>query len=189
MFVVNNDFLNEEVGGVSTHINKSGCYEVVITDAVIKTYQNSRAESLNLSVETMEGQKAWINLFYKKKDGTDVPFNLRHITHLTFLSSVNPTADKDGKIKAFVDKVVGIFLEVKTTELKDGGTGYDYNLIGFYNPSTKQTAKEMTDKLPAEVYGKYVEKFKDAQEVILSKQPKQTSMEGFYVVNDNDIPF
>lgn len=195
MFEINKDYLSEEIGATGTHVNKSGCYEMVITDAKIwkSNSSNSQSESLNLNIETLEGQKAWINLFYKKKDGNNIDFNLRHITHLSFLNNVaNPSPDRDGKITSFIGKVVGVILEVGTTELRDGGVGYDYKLIGFYNPSTKQTAKEMNEKIPADVYEKHMEKYKDVDEVVLTKSNKQESMDdidGFYTVSDDDLPF
>lgn len=193
MFNINKDFLNEEIGNTGTHINKSGCYEVVITDATIWKNNSSQSESLNLNIETLEGQKAWINLFYKKKTGEDITFNLRHITHLAFLNGVaNPNADSSGKITGFIRKVVGVILEVGTTELRDGKLGYDYKLIGFYDPSTKQTGKEKNNKEQAELYNKYLEKFENAEEVVLSKKTKQDDMsdiEGFYSISNDDLPF
>ena len=92
----------------------------------------------------------------------------------------------------FKNKIIGVFLEVKGEINYKDEPAYEFNVVGFYDPSTKQTAKEKINKSPAETYEKAMEKYKDAEEVVLPKVEKQHSMnniDGFYTISNVDIPF
>lgn len=191
MFNTNKDYLNEEVQVGGSVINKSGCYEVIITDANIFRSNTSQSEALNLTfIDTETEKKAWKGLFYKNKSGEDVKYVLRNITHLIHLLNVNPTEDKNGNIKEFKDKIIGVILEVKGEINYKNEPAYNFNVVGFYDPSTKQTAKEKNNKEKAETYYKALEKYKDAEEVELPKVEKSIDdIQGFYTVSNDDIPF
>ena len=193
MFNTNKDYLNEDVQVGGSVINKSGCYEMMITDANIFKSKTSQSEALNLSfMDTETEKKAWKGLFYKNKNGEDVKFVIRNLTHLEHLLNVNPVADKDGNIPVFVNKIIGVFLEVKGEINYKDEPAYEFNVVGFYDPSTKQTAKEKINNSPAEAYYKAVEKYKDAEEVVLPKLDSQKpldNIEGFYDVSNDDLPF
>lgn len=191
MFNINKDYLGEEIGSGGTAINVSGVYNAHITEAKIWKSEQTQAESLNLKIENENGLIAWFNLFYKKKDGSDIDFNLRHITHLSYLlGTSDPHPDHKGHFKDFEDKFIGVFLTVKTTDLKDGGQGYQYNLDGFYDVNTRQTAKEKNENLKPEVHEKMLNKYKDALPVILNKSKKDDDFDRWVASTDNsDIPF
>lgn len=191
MFNLDKKYISENVETGGTTINKSGCYDVVISEAKIWKSENSKSESLNIKFNDLTtNKKAWLSLFYKGRNGQDIEFNTRHITHLAYLLNVNPEADNGGNINAFKDKTIGVFLVVKAVDLDNGGQGYEFSLQGFYDPRTRLTAKEKSENLPAEIYNKFVERFKDAEEIELnSNSNKNTSDEGFFPVNNDDIPF
>lgn len=198
MLTLNKDYINQEVS-VGGNINKSGCYEVLITDAHFWDSNNSEAKSLNLKFEDTESsRKAWLNLFFKGKDGSQIDFQMRNLNHLMFLTkNKGLSGDKNNKIQSLQDKIVGIILKVdKETIGNDGRQGYKYDLIGFYDPSTKQTAKEKSNKEDAEVYNTYLKRFEDAEEIILSSNRQSNGSneqsnlwEGFETINNDDIPF
>lgn len=193
MFNLNKDYLQEDVQVGGSVINKSGCYEMLITDANYFISNSSQSEAMNLTfLDTETERKAWKGLFYKNKNGEEVKFVTRNLNHLVELLKVNPTADKDNKIPSLVNKIIGVILEVKGEINYKGEPAYDFNVVGFYDPSTKQTAKEKINNEKAEAYYKAVEKYKDAEEVVLPKLDSQKpldNIEGFYDVSNDDLPF
>lgn len=194
MFNLNKDYLQEDVQVGGSVINKSGCYEMLITDANYFISNSSQSEAMNLTfLDTETERKAWKGLFYKNKNGEEVKFVTRNLNHLVELLKVNPTADKDNKIPSLANKIIGVILEVKGEINYKGEPAYDFNVVGFYDPSTKQTAKEKANNEKAEVYYKAVEKYKEAEEVVLPKADNKKPMDdidGFYTISINDdLPF
>ena len=196
MFEFDNKYLSEEVSTGGTTINKDDCYECVITEAKIWKSDNSNSESLNLKIKDAKTEKkAWINLFYKKKNGEDIDFNLRHLSHLTYLIGVKPAPDNAGIINAWTNKSIGVFLTVKATTLNNGNQGYEFSLQGFYDANTKLTAKEKSENLPPETYKKMKERFANAEPVELTSTNNSNSFnnssndDGFFPIDNDDIPF
>ncbi|MDU1036972.1 MAG: hypothetical protein E7A30_12555, partial [Staphylococcus sp.] len=88
MFTVNDNYNNEEVK-ISGAIRKSGVYTMKCTRAKIFKSPDTNAESLGLTFEDKDGQKAWFSIWYKNKDGEDVEFATRHVNHLLALCDIN----------------------------------------------------------------------------------------------------
>lgn len=172
MFTVNDNYNNEEVK-ISRAIRKSGVYTMKCTRAKIFKSPDTNAESLGLTFEDKDGQKAWFSIWYKNKDGEDVEFATRYVNHLLALCDININNmnwDKDGNIISLIGKFVGIILEVnKGTDYKDSTKEvYEYRLQGFYDYKTNQTIKEKRDNAPALIVNKMIERYQNAEEVVLN---------------------
>lgn len=185
MFTINDDYNNEELN-TSKAIRKSGVYTMKCTRAKIYKSKDTNAESLGLTFEDKNEQKAWFSIWYKNKDGEDVEFATRHVNHLLALCGINKNNmnwDKDGNIVSLIDKFVGIILEVgKGTDYKDSTKEvYEYRLQGFYDYKTNKTIKELRDNAPAVILNKYIEKYQNAQEVVLNNNNSSNNN------NSNDL--
>lgn len=193
MFNYDKKFISEDVPTGGTTINVNGCYECLITEAKIWKSDTSQSESLNLKIKDAKtDKKAWLNLFYKKKNGEDIDFNLRHLSHLVYLLGLTPDVDNNGFINSWTNKAIGIFLTVKATTLNNGNQGYEFSLQGFYDPNTKLTAKEKSENLPPETYKKMKERFANSEPVELTSTTSSSNSsvdDGFFPVNNDDIPF
>lgn len=195
MFTVSDNYNNEEVK-ISGAIRKNGVYTMKCTRAKIFKSPDTNAESLGLTFEDKDGQKAWFSIWYKNKDGEDVEFATRHVNHLLALCDININNmnwDKDGNIISLIGKFVGIILEVnKGTDYKDSTKEvYEYRLQGFYDYKTKQTVKEKRDNAPAVIVNKMIERYQNAEEVVLNNSnssSKHNDM-GMTETFDSDLPF
>lgn len=199
MFTINDDYNNEKLNFGSA-IRKSGVYVMKCTRAKIYKSANTSSESLGLTFEDKDGQKAWFNIWYKNKNGEDVKFATRHINHLLTLCNINidnMNWDKDGNIISLIGKFVGIILEVnKGTDYNDSSKEvYEYRLQGFYDYKTNLTVKEKRDNVPAVIVNKYVEKYQNAEEVILNNNNSTSNNNtndlgmGATFNNDDELPF
>lgn len=199
MFTINDDYNKEELS-LGSAIKKSGVYTMKCIRAKIYKSANTSAESLGLTFEDKDGQKAWFSIWYKNKDGEDVEFATRHINHLLSLCDINKNNmnwDKEGNIVSLKDKFVGVIVEVnKGTDYKDNSKEvYEYTLQGFYDYKTNQTVKEKIDNAPAVIVNKYVERYQNAPEVILnnnggSKNNNANDLGmGATFNNDDELPF
>lgn len=196
MFNYDKKYVNEEIPTGGTTINTDGCYRCIITEAKIWRSDTNNSESLNLKIKDIETEKkAWLNLFYKKKNGEDIDFNLRHLSHLTYLLGVKPEPDNSGVINAWTNKTIGVFLTVKATTLNNGNQGYEFSLQGFFDPNNKLTAKEKSENLPPETYKKFKERFANAEPVELTSTNNSNNFnnssndDGFFPIDNDDIPF
>ena len=185
MFTINDDYNNEELN-TSRAIRKSGVYTMKCTRAKIYKSKDTNSESLSLTFEDKNEQKSWFSIWYKSKDGEDVEFATRHINHLLALCDINENNmnwDKDGNIISLIGKFVGVILEVsKGTDYKDSTKEvYEYRLQGFYDYKTNKTIKEKRDNTPAVIVNKYIEKYQNAQEVVLNNNNSSNNN------NSNDL--
>ena len=199
MFTINDDYNNEELN-TSRAIRKSGVYTMKCTRAKIYKSKDTNSESLSLTFEDKNEQKAWFSIWYKSKDGEDVEFATRHINHLLALCDINENNmnwDEDGNIISLIGKFVGVILEVsKETDYKDSTKEvYEYRLQGFYDYKTNKTIKEKRDNTPAVIVNKYVEKYQNAQEVVLNNNASSNNNNandlgmGATLNNYNELPF
>lgn len=199
MFTINDDYNKEELS-LGSAIKKSGVYTMKCIRAKIYKSANTSAESLGLTFEDKDGQKAWFSIWYKNKDGEDVEFATRHINHLLSLCDINKNNmnwDKEGNIVSLKDKFVGVIVEVnKGTDYKDNTKEvYEYSLQGFYDYKTNQTVKEKRGNAPAVIVNKCVERYQNAPEVILnnnggSKNNNTNNLGmGATFNNDDELPF
>lgn len=199
MFTINDNYNNEELK-TSGAIRKSGVYTMKCTRAKIYKSANTSSESLGLTFEDKDGQKAWFNVWYKNKAGEDVEFATRHINHLLALCKItkdNLNWDKDGNVVSLINKYVGIIIEVnKGLDYNDNSKEvYEYKLQGFYDYNTNKTIKELRDNAPAVIVNKMIEKYKNAEEVVLNNNNSSNNNNandlGMNATfnNDDDLPF
>lgn len=194
MFKLDNKFIKEDVPSGGSTINRNGCYEGVIEKFSVYKADGkfSQSEAVNLTVVDDEGKKAWFSLWYKKKDGTDVEFNLRHLNHLCYLVGINaPKPANDGTVPEFIGKRIGFAITVDVEEVDKDKLGYKYNLVGFYDSETKQTAKEKSESTNPDFWVKQGQRFLNAEEVSLSlyKKKDTTTPDGFFPMDNSDVPF
>lgn len=198
MFTINDDYNKEELK-MGSPIRKSGVYTMKCTRAKIYKSANTSAESLGLTFEDKDGQKAWFSIWYKNKDGEDVEFATRHINHLLSLCDINKNNmnwDKEGNIVSLKDKFVGVIVEVnKGTDYKDNSKEvYEYTLQGFYDYKTNQTVKEKRDNAPAVIVNKCIERYQNAPEIVLNNNAGSNNNTndlgmGATFNNDDELPF
>ena len=198
MFTINDDYNKEELS-LGSAIKKSGVYTMKCIRAKIYKSANTSAESLGLTFEDKDGQKAWFSIWYKNKDGEDVEFATRHINHLLSLCDINKNNmnwDKEGNIVSLKDKFVGVIVEVnKGTDYKDNSKEvYEYTLQGFYDYKTNQTVKEKRDNAPAVIVNKCIERYQNAPEIVLNNNAGSNNNTndlgmGATFNNDDELPF
>lgn len=205
MFNFNKEYLNQGIGTGGGYIKESGCYEMAITEAYLLKIQDKISEALVLEFEDIEEKKAKINIWYKDKNGDSVEFQEKHISHLIYLLGVNPelaqrtsinSEKKREEIPAFKDKMIGVILEFKGTEKYNGNDGkeysrYNYNLKGFYDVSTKQTADEKNENKEVKSYYYWLERFLKENKEPVKKEVAQnnTKMSDEDDLDDEDFPF
>lgn len=202
MFQCDEKYLNEEVSIGGSVVNKSGVYLMKITGAELRRGYNSQSEGINLNLETEDGHAAWLNLYYKDKSGQVIQFQERNLNHLCYLIDTNPVLAPDNKINNFIGKQVMVGLKVGTRVKNDGNEGYDFQLQGFFDPRTGQTAKEKLSTVDAKIITQLKERYANAEEVVLkpSNNPPNKNythpnfgpangQPGYYPVNNEDIPF
>lgn len=197
MFDLKQDYINEEVRLGGQSINKSGCYVAEIKGASIWTSSFSDSEALNLEIETEDKRTARLSIFYKNKNGETISFNEAHISQLAYLLGVNkPRVDTKNNIPSFIGGKIGIFIKVGSRYNEQKGREYyDYNLVGFYDPNTLQTSQEKANNLQAKKYEYLKNTFEQMPEVILNTSSAETQTNnssndnGFFPIDDNDIPF
>lgn len=200
MFNLDKKYLQEDMSSGGTAVNKDGCYEVEITKFKIMESTQTMSEWASINFLTEEGKKAWISIFYKDSNGNDLKFNLKTLTHLTYLLGLgNVTTDNENNVPAYIGTKMGVILKVSTKEnQQDGKLGYDYKLLNIYDLQTKQTAYEKANGKGAETYSKFLKSFENAPEITLEQsnnnnQSSNNDNFGFgndaFPLNDSDIPF
>ena len=118
--------------GEGNYLKVSGCYIATIKEIVEKTTQNGYKQ-INITLD-VNGAETTIYHTYTGKDGV-LDFKVRHLNHLLFLT--NSTKIKEvGLLKG---KQIGAFLKAKLSENKKF---INFDLEGFFHPTTKQTSKE-----------------------------------------------
>ena len=187
MFQIDSRYLEEEIG-LSNAIRRTGVYNAVIKKADIWKSEHSQSEALNLEIETEDEKSARLSLFYKKKTGEEIEFNMRHINHLMYLLGIdNLKEGQDKLVPALMGKKIGAIIKVGKRD-GDEREFYQYTLQGFFDPDTKMTAKEKSQNLKAEVIDKAIASYKNEKDVILNESKKE-DVSGFYPVSDEEIPF
>ena len=186
MFNYKDDFLDEEIGNGTQKIMKSGCYNVTIEKTGVLRSEKSKSETLILNLKTDENENAKILLCYKEKNGNDVDFNNKHISHLIYLLGVNTAMIKEvknekGKIHYPVleNKEIGIFLSFKGMRTYTGTDGNEYedteyNFRGFYNPVTFRTAKETKDNVNGTMIDTWTKNFETENRIREKKEQEKS---------------
>lgn len=146
MWKFNEKDLDQDVVG-SGYLRESGCHICIIT----KLTMDER--KVVFEIETESGEKVGtIFHYYTKKDGTEIPFKVRHLNHLLYLNKLRDPA----KLQTVVGKRIGVMLKA---ELSQDGKFINFNIDGFYQADLGKTAKELKEGLPAETVKKMTERY------------------------------
>ena len=176
--------------GEGNYLKVSGCYIAVIKEIVEKVTQNGYKQ-INITFD-VNGAETTIYHTYTGKDGV-LDFKVRHLNHLLFLTQ----STKIKEVAALKGKTIGVFLKAKLSENKKY---INFDLEGFFHPTTKQTSKEAKEgNKELKVYNKMKEIYwnekpletvheKSTQEQITSQVEK--AKVGFDIPEDDDeFPF
>lgn len=102
------------------------------------------------------------------------------------------------EIPVFKSKIIGCILEFSGTEVYTGNDGndytrYNYNLKGFYDVSTKQTADEKNENKEIKSYYYWIERFlkenKENNKKIEKKTNDNFEINDDEIMDDEDFPF
>lgn len=154
-------------------IQTPGCEVLNIDQAILKSFNNSKAKSINFSVSMDDGSSGNFDLFVIGKDGKDTYVNKagKSVPHKgvnQVVSSVLPflgldeleTTDVtvDGKstkvFRTLKDRKIGCMYGITISDKmsKDGkyvNTYYNMDFKGFFHPETRQTSVEFAEGTPA----------------------------------------
>ncbi|ULJ66207.1 hypothetical protein [Wielerella bovis] len=155
--------------GESNFITESGAYKGKITTAKWTRAKNSNAEALELSFEDNDGRKAnYINIWYRKQDGTASPFGENHIQAIMGLTKTQQLSSvqqgNDYICPELTNKPIGLILQKVLTSKQDGGDSYKLDLVLAFGANTGKTLKEATLGEPAETVTKIAANLKDKDE-------------------------
>jgi hydroxymethylpyrimidine pyrophosphatase-like HAD family hydrolase len=212
MFNYDQKFSQEEISSGASRIKESGCYIVTIEFAELFKNTNTKSEAINLNIVTEEEEKARLSIFYKDKNGANVDFNNKHLTHLVDLLKLNPLSlqpvkNQDDKlhIPVLENKIVGVFLTYEGMKTATGTDGKEYenaqyNLRGFFDPATRRTIKEINDNVACSMFQKWEHNFEkensirerkeeEAQHYSKTKYGTETESNAEDTIDDDDFPF
>lgn len=176
-----------EVNTGETSVQQTGIYKITFTKCNIFKSKTSQAEALVFQGLTEDNEKVFYKHFYKKADGSELGYGVRFLNHLCFLCNIdsdNLRTERNGDeeiIKDFVGKTIIAYIEANQ-RLYDGKTITDLNVVQYYNPTTRQTTKEMRENKNASTYEtaqKKAEKTRERQEYVKSQTDE----------NAEDFPF
>ena len=177
--------------GEGNYLKVSGCYEATIKE-ISQSTTSGGAKQITFKFD-VNGSEATVYHIYTGKDGVELDFKVRHLNHLLFLTQCTKIKD----ISELKGKKVGVFLKAKLSQDKKY---INFDLEGFYHPTTKQTSKEAKEgNKELKVYNKMKEIYwnekpletvyeKSTQEKITSQV--EDAKVGFDIPEDDDsFPF
>lgn len=138
---------------------ESGGYDLKIIRASFTKSQsaNSRAEFLELDVETREGAKCnYISICYTKGDGTSLDFGHNAIQSLMGCSGAQAlTVDNNGNCPDLINKTFKGILQRVDYSKNNGQDGFKFELKLCANVQTGQTMKEHVEQKQAAAFAEY----------------------------------
>lgn len=155
--------------GASSYIQTSGAYKGKITKAKWVSAKFSNAQSLELSFESEEGQIAnFINIWYKKADGTESPYGEAHIHALMGLLKLQNLSQapkgEETVCPELQGKPIGLILQ-KVLSTKDNGEDtYKFDLVLFFGANSGKTYQEAVNQEPAQRVTQIAATLKDKDE-------------------------
>lgn len=167
--------------GTGSHIQTSGAYTGRITKAKWTSAKSTHAKALELSFESNEGQTAnYINIWYKKADGTESPYGEAHIhalMGLLKLQNLSRSQQDDGAYcPELKDKPIGLILQKILTTKDNGEDSYKFDLVLFFSANTGKTYQEAINQEPAQRVNQIAATIKDKDE---RKAVKQVAADPF----------
>ena len=155
--------------GSSAGISETGAYEGLITSAVYEFGKDgSQSQALVLSLDA-DGQKAnFLRINFLGRDGSQT-FGMGLIAAIMWAAQVKDAQAQQGKR-------VGLFLQKILTTKQDGsGDSYKFEVRHVFQPGSRLTYKEFTDKTPAEAIATLERTMKDKDD----RKPHDSSRGGW----------
>ncbi|MDR7940348.1 hypothetical protein RIU82_10395 [Enterobacter soli] len=176
--------------GSSAGISETGAYEVVITSAVYEFGKDSQSQALMLSLDA-DGQKAnFIRINFIGRDGSQT-FGMGLIAAIMWAAQVKDAQaqQRQGQngpewfLPAIEGKRVGLFLQKILTTKQDGsGDSYKLEVRHVFQPGSRLTYKEFTEKTPAEAIATLERTMKDKDD----RKPHDSSRSGWGASSNNN---
>ncbi|SAZ36794.1 Uncharacterised protein [Enterobacter kobei] len=177
--------------GSSAGISETGAYEGVITSAVYEFGKDgSQSQALVLSLDA-DGQKAnFLRINFLGRDGSQT-FGMGLIAAIMWVAQVKDAQaqQRQGQngtewyLPVLEGKRVGLFLQkILTTKTTDGSDSYKFEVRHVFQPGSRLTYKEFTEKTPAEAITTLERTMKDKDD----RKPHDSSRGGWGAPSNNN---
>lgn len=176
--------------GSSAGISETGAYEGIITSAVYEFGKDgSQSQALVLSLDA-DGQKAnFLRINFLGRDGSQT-FGMGLIAAIMWVAQVKDAQaqQRQGQsgpewcLPALEGKRVGLFLQKLLTTKQDGSDSYKFEVRHVFQPGSRLTYKEFTDKTAAEAIATLERTMKDKDD----RKPHDSSRGGWGASSNNN---
>ncbi|ENF7816583.1 hypothetical protein ABR157_002356 [Enterobacter soli] len=176
--------------GSAAGISETGAYEGDITSAVYEFGKDgSQSQALVLSLDA-DGQKAnFLRINFLGRDGSQT-FGMGLIAAIMWVAQVKnaQAQQRQGQngtewcLPALEGKRVGLFLQKLLTTKQDGSDGYKFEVRHVFQPGSRLTYKEFTEKTPAEAIAALERTMKDKDD----RKPHDSSRGGWGAHSNNN---
>ncbi|HED3851540.1 TPA: hypothetical protein R4217_000360 [Enterobacter soli] len=176
--------------GSAAGISETGAYEGDITSAVYEFGKDgSQSQALVLSLDA-DGQKAnFLRINFLGRDGSQT-FGMGLIAAIMWVAQVKnaQAQQRQGQngpewcLPALEGKRVGLFLQKLLTTKQDGSDGYKFEVRHVFQPGSRLTYKEFTEKTPAEAIAALERTMKDKDD----RKPHDSSRGGWGATSNNN---
>lgn len=188
--------------GQSSFINETGAYAGKITLAKWTKSQNN-AQSLELSFESNEGEKAdYLSIYYIGKNGEPIAHGQNMIQAIMGCVGVKQltkaTYNNSEIAPELTDKRIGLMLQKVLRLKQDGSETHSFNIICPFSATSRKTLTEHLGNKPADRIEWLIANTKDKDERAKSnRQADYSAQNQFYADHerppqdgfDDDIPF
>lgn len=176
--------------GSAAGISETGAYEGDITSAVYEFGKDgSQSQALVLSLDA-DGQKAnFLRINFLGRDGSQT-FGMGLIAAIMWVAQVKnaQAQQRQGQngpewfLPALEGKRVGLFLQKLLTTKQDGSDSYKFEVRHVFQPGSRLTYKEFTEKTPAEAIAALERTMKDKDD----RKPHDSSRGGWGAPSNNN---
>lgn len=197
--------MNEEdyqTAGASTRKNNSFVDVLTIVRCQIFSSNSSSSKGVSIALKDSEDNVYYTEtIWYKKKDGSLLDFNVRKLKHLGYLLGLNldetfkNAVNENGNVlvKGLNDKRIGVICQAKEEEYDSSEgvkIGVKFSIVDFIDAQTKQTCAEKRDQKQASEADKILSSLKP----LIKLEPKSgynqasEQSQGF-APEDDTLPF
>ncbi|ELE9727505.1 hypothetical protein HCH39_05640 [Enterobacter kobei] len=176
--------------GSAAGISETGAYEGDITSAVYEFGKDgSQSQALVLSLDA-DGQKAnFLRINFLGRDGSQT-FGMGLIAAIMWVAQVKnaQAQQRQGQngpewfLPALEGKRVGLFLQKLLITKQDGSDSYKFEVRHVFQPGSRLTYKEFTEKTPAEAIAALERTMKDKDD----RKPHDSSRGGWGAHSNNN---
>lgn len=176
--------------GSAAGFSETGAYEGDITSAVYEFGKDgSQSQALVLSLDA-DGQKAnFLRINFLGRDGSQT-FGMGLIAAIMWVAQVKnaQAQQRQGQngpewfLPALEGKRVGLFLQKLLITKQDGSDSYKFEVRHVFQPGSRLTYKEFTEKTPAEAIAALERTMKDKDD----RKPHDSSRGGWGAHSNNN---